>query len=247
AVPQGDDGERTCPPERALLETQPPSGPGLLAEGEAADEHPVEPALEDGRHPVPPQRELDDERVGPAELGLLPRDVGGDGTGELRGSAVPGDVESPGHRLRVDVVVADHRVPPHRVEVGLDDVVALGPQSGDAVAAQAAVERLRLGVGAHPQDGPAVPVRSRLHAHQSVTLGTQPTVRIFVSPPWEDGPMRLPVQRAVEVCPVEVAVSVLGGTWKLTLVKHLAEGTRRDRKSTRLNSSHVKISYAVFC
>src|SRR5690606_40052850 len=25
------------------------------------------------------------------------------------------------------------------------------------------------------------------------------------------------------------------------------EGDRRDRKSTRLNSSHVKISYAVFC
>lgn len=39
--------------------------------------------------------------------------------------------------------------------------------------------------------------------------------------------MRLPVQRAVEVCPVEVAVSVLGGTWKLTLVKHLLEGTKR--------------------
>src|SRR6266511_4779115 len=27
----------------------------------------------------------------------------------------------------------------------------------------------------------------------------------------------------------------------------LAEFVRRDRKSTRLNSSHVKISYAVFC
>src|SRR5690606_40445052 len=26
-----------------------------------------------------------------------------------------------------------------------------------------------------------------------------------------------------------------------------ADGRRRDRKSTRLNSSHVKISYAVFC
>src|SRR5690606_41332499 len=26
-----------------------------------------------------------------------------------------------------------------------------------------------------------------------------------------------------------------------------AGGRRRDRKSTRLNSSHVKISYAVFC
>src|SRR3989442_3073016 len=27
----------------------------------------------------------------------------------------------------------------------------------------------------------------------------------------------------------------------------LAQGGRRDRKSTRLNSSHVRISYAVFC
>src|SRR5690606_40771708 len=27
----------------------------------------------------------------------------------------------------------------------------------------------------------------------------------------------------------------------------LARSTRSDRKSTRLNSSHVKISYAVFC
>src|SRR5690606_41086951 len=27
----------------------------------------------------------------------------------------------------------------------------------------------------------------------------------------------------------------------------LPEGADRDRKSTRLNSSHVKISYAVFC
>src|SRR5690606_41243474 len=28
---------------------------------------------------------------------------------------------------------------------------------------------------------------------------------------------------------------------------HRGEGAGRDRKSTRLNSSHVKISYAVFC
>src|SRR5690606_41979788 len=27
----------------------------------------------------------------------------------------------------------------------------------------------------------------------------------------------------------------------------LGDGVRQDRKSTRLNSSHVKISYAVFC
>src|SRR5690606_7394542 len=29
--------------------------------------------------------------------------------------------------------------------------------------------------------------------------------------------------------------------------RHQAEGNARDRKSTRLNSSHVKNSYAVFC
>lgn len=46
--------------------------------------------------------------------------------------------------------------------------------------------------------------------------------------------MRLPVSRAMQVCPVEVAVSVLGGTWKLTLVKHLLEGTRRFNELGRL-------------
>lgn len=39
--------------------------------------------------------------------------------------------------------------------------------------------------------------------------------------------MRTPVERALEVCLVEVAVSVLGGTWKLTIVKHLQDGPRR--------------------
>src|SRR5204863_8164885 len=29
--------------------------------------------------------------------------------------------------------------------------------------------------------------------------------------------------------------------------QHLGRGAGRDRKSTRLNSSHVEISYAVFC
>ena len=46
--------------------------------------------------------------------------------------------------------------------------------------------------------------------------------------------MRLPVSRAMEVCPVEVAVSVLGGTWKLTVVKHLLTGTKRFNELGRL-------------
>src|SRR2546426_9407030 len=37
--------------------------------------------------------------------------------------------------------------------------------------------------------------------------------------------------------------------WPAGAVVHLGEGKRRraDRKSTRLNSSHLVISYAVFC
>ena len=46
--------------------------------------------------------------------------------------------------------------------------------------------------------------------------------------------MRLPVQRAMEVCPVEVSVSVLGGAWKLTLVKHLMGQTLRFGQLSRL-------------
>lgn len=39
--------------------------------------------------------------------------------------------------------------------------------------------------------------------------------------------MRAPVESALEVCPVEVAVAVLGGSWKLTIVKNLLERPHR--------------------
>src|SRR5690606_39618831 len=35
--------------------------------------------------------------------------------------------------------------------------------------------------------------------------------------------------------------------WLMDHFYHHPRETKRDRKSTRLNSSHVKISYAVFC
>lgn len=38
----------------------------------------------------------------------------------------------------------------------------------------------------------------------------------------------------MEVCPVEVSVSVLGGAWKLTVVKHLMGGTQRFGELSRL-------------
>lgn len=39
--------------------------------------------------------------------------------------------------------------------------------------------------------------------------------------------MRQAVKRASQACPVEVAVSVVGGAWKLSIVKYLLEGTHR--------------------
>src|SRR3712207_7271150 len=43
--------------------------------------------------------------------------------------------------------------------------------------------------------------------------------------------------------------SCLGPTWPNRFYLHGAtsKGQKRDRKSTRLNSSHANISYAVFC
>ncbi|WP_202912044.1 winged helix-turn-helix transcriptional regulator [Nesterenkonia muleiensis] len=46
--------------------------------------------------------------------------------------------------------------------------------------------------------------------------------------------MRTPVRRAMEVCPVEVGVSVVGGAWKLTIIKNLLEGTLRFGELGRL-------------
>src|SRR5579885_3759216 len=43
------------------------------------------------------------------------------------------------------------------------------------------------------------------------------------------------------------SVHLLGRAGFLANTRGLREGEVRDRKSTRLNSSHVSISYAVFC
>ncbi|MBL0888238.1 helix-turn-helix transcriptional regulator [Myceligenerans sp. I2] len=39
--------------------------------------------------------------------------------------------------------------------------------------------------------------------------------------------MREPVRRATQACPVEVAIAVVGGAWKMTVVKHLLGGPLR--------------------
>src|SRR5690554_7313178 len=47
--------------------------------------------------------------------------------------------------------------------------------------------------------------------------------------------------------PVAVLFSVPKKRFKRAVKRNLLRRRMRDRKSTRLNSSHVRISYAVFC
>src|SRR6266511_3514786 len=56
-----------------------------------------------------------------------------------------------------------------------------------------------------------------------------------------------PTRRSSDLTPTAgVLVDALGSSLQLEDAAHRAV-EERDRKSTRLNSSHVKISYAVFC
>lgn len=43
----------------------------------------------------------------------------------------------------------------------------------------------------------------------------------------ESNGVRETVRRAYEVCPVEVSIAVLGGSWKMTIVKNLLDGPVR--------------------
>src|SRR2546427_6472199 len=63
-------------------------------------------------------------------------------------------------------------------------------------------------------------------------------------PPME-GPVLPGQDSRIRAAPVLRPAAFHGGD-QLHLLSH-AECDRRDRKSTRLNSSHSQISYAVFC
>src|SRR2546421_9568605 len=59
---------------------------------------------------------------------------------------------------------------------------------------------------------------------------------------------RQPQQPTAEIRrPQGDGVASAGRTQLIEQLADLARGRRRDRKSTRLNSSHDQISYAVFC
>src|SRR2546426_9057194 len=59
-----------------------------------------------------------------------------------------------------------------------------------------------------------------------------------------DAPHRI-VGRAADKLVPELNYSLIGRLW--LVLKEIGDDPRLDRKSTRLNSSHLVISYAVFC
>src|SRR5438309_1711631 len=77
-----------------------------------------------------------------------------------------------------------------------------------------------------------------------------PYTTLFRSVPTED---RVTITRIFPLSSFERKLSVLidethpGGNDRLDLARVSRKALRRDRKSTRLNSSHSSISYAVFC
>ena len=56
--------------------------------------------------------------------------------------------------------------------------------------------------------------------------------------------MRNSVEKALEVCPVEVAVAILGGSWKLSIVKELLE--RGTLRTAELHRSIPLVSEQTF-
>src|SRR5690606_41633452 len=100
----------------------------------------------------------------------------------------------------------------------------------------------RLLVSPHAADAPRV-----LHSFPTRRSSDLVTIAIEAEHNWA-----LPVGQRTEIVPGAshfMAHAIAAPSWRNAYqVATIGDHTfLRDRKSTRLNSSHVKISYAVFC
>lgn len=130
-----------CP----FAETVSPMRVAMLADaiGEAIGIYPIDPALEDRRHRIPPERKLKDERVGPQQLLLLDPHVFGERLGRERLAGSRSNLQTRVRSERWEVRPTDLRFPAHGVKVGNPHFVALGFQFADRDIAQ----RRRKGSG----------------------------------------------------------------------------------------------------
>src|SRR5690606_19601883 len=148
-----------------------------------------------------------------------------------RGKAGIKKLDGPsGSRLNVTTFATTLATRDSEAGIGLPRVDAEGPLRPDV--------RTRLGMPA-PEDDPC---SSFLTAGPEQFGVCRPEL---MRVPHPSPPSQAPPPEAQR--PFEARQPQLGATLIRARAEHGSDNAVRDRKSTRLNSSHVKISYAVFC
>src|SRR5205807_2800624 len=132
-------------------------------------------------------------------------------------------------------------------QFGRKDALSPSPRAGDDLHDQ-------VGDGAFPRDSPGfraraigVPQRAAEAVEGPALLrGQLGDERRWVSRSIADGPPREPQRGRAVHQTLEGTIGV-GASHARGMSDRVAGGWTEDRKSTRLNSSHLVISYAVFC
>src|SRR3712207_7905913 len=88
------------------------------------------------------------------------------------------------------------------------------------------------------------PPRSTLFPYTTLFRSQVRIYEVSLGQGWDVGPISI---APGELVILAVAALVILGLWLLLNRTALGRSIRADRKSTRLNSSHANISYAVFC
>ncbi len=138
----------------SLAITVPPVGVRVLSDAisETAGVHTIHPALEQCRHAEPPERELQDQGIGPEQLVLLPRDV----------AALRAALESAQGMLRCKEALAGRRgaivvrieasLPAHGIQIGYLDIMACLLQALEREILERAVQGARFRVGMYEEN-----------------------------------------------------------------------------------------------
>src|SRR5690554_7187946 len=97
----------------------------------------------------------------------------------------------------------------------------------------------------HPYDDPEVIAGQGTVAMEILRQHSGPIDAIFI--PVGGGGLAAGMAAYIKALRPEIKVIAVESTESPCLAMAIKKNRRVDRKSTRLNSSHVRISYAVFC